>query len=316
MSLEHWESYYQGGALATGPAGSGGGYDQELRSVWQDFLAPLPNDATILDLGTGNGALALIIKEFGDAQGARWTIHGTDLASIDPPGQVTDGKHRFEGVIFHSEVASEDLPFDDSSFDAVGGQYALEYADSSQAVAEIARVLKPGGRAQFIMHHHRSLLAENARQSMLQASLVLQVTGVYDALRRVVNPPSQSQQSVAEATADFRSAMRRLGRAQSEFPGGSGIIGVTLAALRELLAMRDRYSPEELLVEIDRVESDLKFATQRVRDLLDHASDEAAIDALIETARASGLDCSGRVPQYHAGDQLVGWRIRFTRGGS
>jgi len=314
MSLEHWESYYQSGALATGPASPSGGYDQELRSVWKEFLSPLPNEATILDLGTGNGALALIVKELGDAQDFAWTIHGTDLATIDPPRQVANGRRRFEGVIFHSGVASEELPFDDASFDAVCGQYALEYADSSRAVPEVARILKPGGRAQFVMHHDRSLLAENARQSLLQASLVLQVTQVYDALRRVVNSSGQAPEFVTEATATFRSAMRRLGRAQTEFlSGGTEIISVTLAALRELLSMRSRYSSEELLAEINRVEGDLKFATQRVKDLLAHASDEAAVNALIELAQRSGLECTERALQHHAEEKLVGWRLQFTR---
>jgi len=312
MNLKHWESYYQGGALATGPAGPGGGYDRELRAAWEDFLQPLPDDATILDLGTGNGALALIIKEFGDAQGRAWRIHGTDLAQIDPASLVIDGQRRFEGVTFHAGVASEDLPFDEGAFDAVCGQYALEYADRSRAIPELARVLKPGGRAQFVVHHQQSRLAENARQSLLQGSLILQVTRVYDALRQVVVPGTETV-SPDEARADFRAAMRRLGRAQSEIPGGSEVLGVTLAALRELLSMQGRYPTETLLSEIDRVERDLEFALQRVRDLRDHACGDADIDALVELADGVGLRSVERALQYHDEDQLVGWRLGWVR---
>jgi len=312
MNLTHWESFYQGGALATGPSRSGGGYDQELRSVWEDFLNPLPDEATILDLGTGNGALALIIKEVGDARSRAWTIHGTDLAQIDPPSLVQDGQRRFEGVTFHAGVASEELPFDGGTFDAVCGQYALEYADASRAVPELARVLKPGGRAQFVIHHQRSRLAENARQSLLQGGLVLQVTRVYDALRQVVDAGNATV-SADEARTAFRSAMRRLGRAQSEIPGGSEVLGVTLAALRELLSMQGRYPTETLLSEIDRVERDLEFALQRVRDLRDHACGDADIDALVELADGVGLRSVERALQYHDEDQLVGWRLGWVR---
>jgi SAM-dependent methyltransferase len=314
MNLEHWESYYQGGAIATGPTGNLGNYDQELKSVWQAFLEAVPPQGVILDLGTGNGAVALIAKELSDSLRRDWVIHGTDLARIDPPARVRDGQRRFAGVSFHPGVASEDLPFDAATFDAICGQYALEYADLSRAVPEVARVLKPGGQAQFVIHHDQSLLAENARQSLLQGSLVLQVTGVYDALRRVVKPADRSAESVAEATTAFRAAMRRLGRAQTQFPGGSDVLGVTLAALRELLALRAGQPEAVVLSEIDRVEADLRLSLRRLEDLLERASDEAAIDSMIRLAEAHGLQCRMKQLQYHAGDNLVGWRVQWVRG--
>ncbi len=47
----------------------------------------------------------------------------------------------------------EDLPFDDATFDTVTGTLVLcEAGDPSRAVAEIARVLKPGGRYLFLEH--------------------------------------------------------------------------------------------------------------------------------------------------------------------
>ncbi len=47
-------------------------------------------------------------------------------------------------------------PFDNSCFDFVVGNGALHHLDLEKAYAEIARVLKPGGRAMFMepMYHH------------------------------------------------------------------------------------------------------------------------------------------------------------------
>jgi len=52
-----------------------------------------------------------------------------------------------------SEAAAEKLPFPDGSFDAVVGSLVLcSVHDQSAALAEIARVLKPGGRLVFLEH--------------------------------------------------------------------------------------------------------------------------------------------------------------------
>ena len=51
------------------------------------------------------------------------------------------------------EAAGERLPFEDSSFDTVVGTFVLcEPRDPGAVVAEVARVLKPGGRFLFAEH--------------------------------------------------------------------------------------------------------------------------------------------------------------------
>jgi len=48
------------------------------------------------------------------------------------------------------ECAAEQLPFADAAFDAVLGKQILHHLDLDAAIAEIARVLRPGGRAVFL----------------------------------------------------------------------------------------------------------------------------------------------------------------------
>jgi ubiquinone/menaquinone biosynthesis C-methylase UbiE len=51
------------------------------------------------------------------------------------------------------EAPAEDLPFDDDSFDTVGLTFVFcTVPDPAAALAEIARVLKPGGRLLFLEH--------------------------------------------------------------------------------------------------------------------------------------------------------------------
>ncbi len=54
-----------------------------------------------------------------------------------------------------ADASAESLPFDDASFDTVTGGFIMcSIPDPEGALAEIARVLKPGGRYIFLEHVH------------------------------------------------------------------------------------------------------------------------------------------------------------------
>jgi len=295
LSLSHWEAYYRGGGIATCPTAADGTYDRELKQVWLDTLADLPDGGVILDVATGNGPLVLIAAEQAAALGRHWEIHGTDLAG----------------------VATEKLPFPDASFDVVCGQYALEYADPRAGLGEIARVLRAGCSARFILHHASSLLVQKARSSLQQSDLVLRETRLYRHLRRLVEQDNHSPRLDDPATLALRTAIRQL-RSEFEAVRASGhghVLGVTLDAVRELLSMRTRQSAGEVVREVDRVERELRQSVHRLRDLLEHALDDQRMDALLGEASRAGLAVTERAQQYYAGDNLVGWRIRLRKDG-
>ncbi|MEX1993971.1 MAG: class I SAM-dependent methyltransferase [Steroidobacteraceae bacterium] len=209
-SLRHWETYYRGGALASCPLGSYAHYTLELRDAWVEFFSALPDGARVLDIGTGNGAIALIASQAAAALAKRFEIHGTDLARIDPVRDVADGVHLFAGIRFHAGIATESLPFESASFDAVSGQYALEYTAVDRTLAEIHRVLKPGGGAQFVLHHVDSIVARNARESLAHSALVLEDTNILRRLRRHLEAERRSPAVARKTRADLAAALQTL----------------------------------------------------------------------------------------------------------
>jgi malonyl-CoA O-methyltransferase len=97
------------------------------------------NAKRVLDVGSGKGRFARVLKE----RNPRASIVAFDLSEAMlhhvPPG------------IFACAGSMTALPFSSGSFDCVYATESLEHAvDIEGAIAEMCRVLKPGGRAVII----------------------------------------------------------------------------------------------------------------------------------------------------------------------
>lgn len=92
----------------------------------------------LLDAGMGAGRLVRQAAERG------WTVSGVDASTA----MVELARTRLPEASARLHVAPiEALPFADESFDAVTATGVLEYSDLPGALAELARVLRPGARA-------------------------------------------------------------------------------------------------------------------------------------------------------------------------
>lgn len=106
--------------------------------------ARVPAGGRVLDVGTGTGDLALeIARLHPDA-----SVVGLDYTG--PMIARAPAKARREGLgerITWARADGQVLPFPDASFDAVTSAFVLRnFADLAQAYAEMARVVRPGGR--------------------------------------------------------------------------------------------------------------------------------------------------------------------------
>ena len=111
------------------------------RQLVREALAPVPGER-ILDVGCGPG---FYVAELLEQVGPEGSVVGVDGS----PQMLAVASGRCEGhenVAFHEADATA-LPREDASFDAALCVQVLEYvADPTAALAEMHRVLRPGGR--------------------------------------------------------------------------------------------------------------------------------------------------------------------------
>jgi SAM-dependent methyltransferase len=98
----------------------------------------------VLDVGTGEGQIARLAT----AEGA------TRVVGVDPTrAQLTMAAERAGGPTYARAEAAA-LPFDDGRFDAVVACLVFEHITRFEdALAEVSRVLRPGGRFLFFLNH-------------------------------------------------------------------------------------------------------------------------------------------------------------------
>ena len=116
----------------------------DLQNLAATFAATCGN-ATVLDMGCGAGHASFAIAP-----------HVREVVAYDiaPPMLATveaAAKERGLTTIRTQQGAAETLPFEAGSFDwAVSRMSAHHWRDVPRALAEVHRVLKPGGRLKFI----------------------------------------------------------------------------------------------------------------------------------------------------------------------
>jgi ubiquinone/menaquinone biosynthesis C-methylase UbiE len=98
----------------------------------------------VLDVGTGEGQVARLAV----AGGAELVV------GVDPTAAQVSVAHARAGGPLYARAGAAGLPFGDGAFDAVVACLVFEHIrEVDAAIAEVARVLEPGGRFLFLVNH-------------------------------------------------------------------------------------------------------------------------------------------------------------------
>ena len=125
------------------------GFTEGADAEYEEQILPmaaayLDGFGEVLDIGTGEGQLARLAARGG----------ATRVIGLDPTDhQVLEATRRGGGPAYLRAGAAE-LPFHDGSFDAVVACLVFEHIEAvDEAIHEVSRVLRPGGRFLFFLNH-------------------------------------------------------------------------------------------------------------------------------------------------------------------
>jgi SAM-dependent methyltransferase len=109
--------------------------------VWQRLVLPRIHGLDVLELGCGLGDLLADMLQAGYR--CRAIEHSSEMVSAT---RATLHKRRVGEASCVIEGAAQSLPFSNHSFDTVISTFPSEYIYDPDTIAEVARVLRPGGR--------------------------------------------------------------------------------------------------------------------------------------------------------------------------
>ncbi|MCE2462275.1 MAG: class I SAM-dependent methyltransferase [Pseudomonadales bacterium] len=208
LSTDQWSRYWEKGTITTFHGRFGENYDGPVRDFWHGLFATLPGDARIVDLATGNGAVALLAAQYSHRQGRAFDIVGVDTAEIDPArlfaGKAYARHLRRIRFLARTPVGATTLP--DSSQDLATSQFGIEYAETAATVAEVGRILKPQNATFAAMIHHAdSAIVRQAKRVLNPACTTRSGSSMRDwtsspAAARIPNTMIEPRRNVQRST--------------------------------------------------------------------------------------------------------------------
>lgn len=319
-----WGNYWQQGALHSLPTSYAANYRGAVEEFWKSIADTLNRDQRVLDIGTGNGSLPFLFHSLLAANCPR--IDAIDLADqLAPAWHQALPSDSHNKILFHTKTQAEQLPFSDESFDLVCSQYGIEYSDLPAAMAEVARVLRAGGRLALIMHHADSRLAQVATEELKWSAWLSSESDFLQKAREIypwlalVAAGRQAElldnQDANNARAAFNHAQTEMTEAIESSPvpdllhEARDMVASHIDAILSGRATADQASQASL----EWQQEALKSSAFRQRELITHALDEASFQALLDKLKALGFSIEHTQALSEKDSFLMGWSLIASR---
>jgi SAM-dependent methyltransferase len=308
-----WTAYWRRGALGSFQGDFGPNSQRIYDEFWSRIFAAAPAASTLLDLGSGNGMLALRAQRFADRRLIRFRVIGIDSADIDPAHdlsahpQAAAALHRIE---FHPNTTMEATGLDQGSVRLAISQFGLEYGDPRPTVAELDRVLDPDhGALVALVHHHDSAILAQVQRRLREIkhcdrSRLLELAGQLLQLEKEVASANQPASRLRQARQAFSEAQARLLRFSNEIENPVHI-PFLLRGLSAVLSRKPGTTPR--LEERRRALGELRerhlAIAASMRDIRDVALDDDGIRTWLRLLQRHGLG-EQRVVKLQSGNQF------------
>lgn len=318
-STQHWDNYWQLSVSVNSFAESQSalGYQGEVLKLWHQQLAELAPRAVTVDIGTGNGAVAILMQQYSDKNQLDWSITGIDLAKIDPVkslAQQPELSQVASKISFIPHCSAEKMPFSNGSVDFLTSQFAIEYAQLGTALEESHRVLKKGGSLVAVMHHADSEISRESKAGKAVLSLFLLETNFFNVARQLCQKliAAFNVDADAELAVECQTTNKQLLELAQRIKSQLNTEQMywfddVMAKVGKLMV---NFLPENLY-RLNFLEKNLYEHFQRLQEQERAALDADKVDELSSAVDALGGSCS--VMPISIEGKLFGWLFQYKK---
>ena len=320
-----WNRYWDYGNLHSFSQVTPGQYGGVIATFWDQQFQRLRAGDRVVDIATGNGAIALMALEAAQRMGRSVQIHGTDRAAIDPAHSLADPtlRERASAIRFHGHTPAEALPFEAASINLACSQFGLEYSDLERSIPELARVLAAGGHAALMLHHADSAAVEAAGREARQLDFVLDDVRLYAHARLFlhalteVDPATRGRRKKLPAKAAKKRqaldrSIERIQAAAAQAEDDRLLLG-PLNYVHEVLAMTERVGPSQALDWLEEARRRVSAMRARLAAMQAAALDEPAMTRCARALEQAGFATPAIEVVCEAQERILGWSVVAQR---
>ena len=292
LSAQQWSDYWKQGTLTSFHGHFQGNYDGPIRQFWEDRFALLPPGSQILDLATGNGAVALLAAEYSRRHQRDFTITAIDFAQINAPQPPSN-------IRFISYCPMEETGLEDSQFDLITSQFGFEYGNTTRALNEIRRLIKPTGYFSALMHHADSAILDQAKEALQQTKrceksgltqIATQLALLQERLQHQGILSAKEQQQAQHLHQALRQGIEKLQRHAATQTDPSHLTLFTESILKLFSRQNaQRFSPQQRIAALQKLKDDNQYYRNRMKDLYSSSITTRELKHIISILEAKGF---------------------------
>ncbi|MFM1859729.1 MAG: hypothetical protein RL133_1229 [Pseudomonadota bacterium] len=312
-----WTAYWASGALHSCVGSFRGNYEGAIalfwKSAWIDRIKPQDR---VLDLGCGNGPLALLLLN----ASVPWGHYvGLDLAAISPQWTSQIPAEQSERIQFCPSTSMTHTALPSGSFDWVISQFGVEYASVTEWVAEVDRVSTAAPNLAFFMHHSESRLTLAAQEEVGHADWLFSEPGLMTRAAEMIEPMALSRtlsgRKQLERSAQAQRARDRFNQVQDDLNlriAGSSVPDLLFQAREACaqiltIAQTQGSAPARQAWETWRKSS--REARARQAELIAAAQSHEAVSELESRLKSLRPGLHSHLAAISEGRYLLGWGL-------
>jgi ubiquinone/menaquinone biosynthesis C-methylase UbiE len=286
-----------------------------LADLWRGFFTELPEGSRVLDLATGNGAVAIIAADVSSQQQKNFEIHGIDQADIEPGIAIEEAPASISLCRFHGNARIEELPFGDEQFSGISSQFGFEYSNTRRTTTEVARICCQGARVRLVMHAldggiHKSSMARLARiREITSEGHVLQRA---QTIARLAGGSSRANsQKIDMVRAKF---MRKLKATHSKFKDApqDDVALLAMSYIGNRVHRYQAHDPKELRESMVEASRELRAYAIRLNAMINASHDAKAMDQVVDYFDEAGFSQVGYKP-IEDNYTVIAWQLDATK---